>query len=98
MCAVITNPDRLKSAAPAHATREEKAAAADGTFSYCGRYEIDVKQETIVHLPEVASVPGFVGSRQIRPYCFEGVRLIFSDLEKDDPLVASWKIEWEKVP
>ena len=98
MCAVITNPDRLKSAAPAHATREEKAAAADGTFSYCGRYEIDVKQETIVHLPEVASVPGFVGSRQIRPYCFEDGRLIFSDLEKDDPLVASWKIEWEKVP
>jgi hypothetical protein len=98
MCAVITNPDRLKCSDPAHSTREEKAAAADGTFSYCGRYEIDVKQETIVHLPEVASVPGFVGSRQIRPYCFEDGRLIFSDVEKDDPLVASWKIEWEKVP
>lgn len=98
MCAVITNPDRLKWADPAHGTPEEKAAAADGTFSYCGRYEIDAKHETIVHLPEVASVPGFVGSRQIRPYCFEDGRLIFSDVEKDDPLVASWKIEWEKVP
>ena len=40
MCAVITNPDRCKSADPAHATAEEKVAAADGTFSYCGRYEI----------------------------------------------------------
>ncbi|HTC49093.1 MAG TPA: lipocalin-like domain-containing protein [Candidatus Aquilonibacter sp.] len=97
MCAVITNPDRYKSADPAHAMPEEKAAAADGTFSYCGRYEIDTKQERIIHLPEVASAPGYVGSRQIRPYRFEGERLIFSDVEKDDPSIERWKIVWEKV-
>src|SRR5215469_15672190 len=28
---------------------------------------------------------GYVGSRQIRPYRFEGGRLILSDVEKDDP-------------
>ncbi len=97
MCAVITNPDRGKWADPAHATAEEKAAAADGTFSYCGRYEIDVERERIVHLPEVGSDPAFVGSRQVRPYRFEGGRLIFSDVEKDHPAVARWKIVWEKV-
>jgi lipocalin-like protein len=97
MCAVITNPDRRKSADPAHATPEERTAAAVGAFSYGGRYEIDVKQEVIVHLPEVASDPGFVGSRQLRPYRFEGGRLIFSDVEKDDSSVARWKIVWEKV-
>ena len=31
---------------------------------YCGRYEIDVKQKQIVHLPEVATSPTDVGSRQ----------------------------------
>jgi hypothetical protein len=97
MCAVITNPDRHKSAEPAHATVEEKLSAADCTFSYCGRYEIDMKKERIVHIPEVASEPGYVGSRQVRPYRFEGSRLIFSDVEKDDPSVACWKIVWEKV-
>jgi hypothetical protein len=97
MCAVLTNPDRFKLADPAHATPDEKVADADGTFSYCGRYEIDVKQERIVHLPEVATSPGYVGSRQVRPYHFEGTRLIFSDVEKDDPSVARWKIVWEKV-
>jgi hypothetical protein len=97
MCAILANSGRVKQADPAHATAEEKAAAADGTFSYCGRYEIDVEQERIVHLPEVASVPGYVGSRQIRPYRFEGGRLIFSDVEKDDPSVARWEIVWEKV-
>lgn len=97
MCAVIANPDRPKSADPAHATPEGKAPAAEGTFSYCGRYEIDVKQERIVHLPEVASDPGYVGSRQIRPYRFEDGRLVLSDVEKDDPSVARWKIVWEKM-
>jgi hypothetical protein len=97
MCAVLANPDSLKSADPAHATPEEKAAAADGTFFYCGRYEIDMENGSIIHLPEMASDPGYVGSRQVRPYRFASGRLIFSDVEKDDPAVARWKIVWEKV-
>lgn len=100
MCANLVNPDRPKWADPAHTTPEEKTAAADGTFAYCGRYEIDAQKRWIVHLPEVATDPGFVGSRQIRPYRLEGDRLIFSDVEKNekaDPSVASWRIVWEKV-
>jgi hypothetical protein len=97
MCADLVNPDRPKWADPDHTTPQEKAAAADGTFAYCGRYEIDVKQGQIVHLPEVATNPGYVGSRQIRPYTFEGGRLVLGDVEKDNPGVARWKIVWEKV-
>lgn len=91
MCAVLVNPDRQKQAV------EKKTAAADGTFFYCGRYEIDVEQKQIVHLPEVASDPTWVGSPQVRPYAFEGNRLIFSDAEKRDPTISRWKIVWEKV-
>ena len=97
MCAMLANPDLPKWAKPGQATPEEKIATADGTFSYCGRYEIDLKQRQIVHLPEVATDPAFAGSRQIRPYRFEGQRLIFSDVEKDDASVTRWKIVWEKV-
>ena len=97
MCAVLVNPDRQKLANAPHATVEEKVAAADGTFFYCGHYEIDLMQKQIVHIPEVASNPGYVGSREIRPYEFEGDRLIFSDVEKDDPSISRWKIVWEKV-
>ena len=39
-------------------TLEEKVAVADGTFAYCGRYEIDIKQKQIIHLEEVATDPG----------------------------------------
>jgi hypothetical protein len=97
MCADLVNPDHLKWADPAHPTPEEKLAVADGTFAYCGRYEIDVKQKQIVHLPEVATNPSWVGSRQIRPFTFQDGRLIFSDVEKNDLVVVRWKIVWEKA-
>jgi|SRR5580704_10167212 hypothetical protein len=97
MCADLANPDRPKWTDPAKPTQEEKIAAGDGTFAYCGRYEIDTKQKQLIHLPEICTDPGYVGSRQVRPYTFEGNRLVLSDVEKDDPAVARWKIVWEKV-
>ncbi|HTS38172.1 MAG TPA: lipocalin-like domain-containing protein [Candidatus Solibacter sp.] len=97
MCANLVNPDRPKWVDTEHPTNEEKLAAAGGAFAYCGRYEIDVKQRQIIHIPEVASDPGFVGSRQVRPYSFEGARLVFSDVQHGGSSVARWKIVWEKV-
>ena len=97
MCADLVNPDRPKWADSAHKTNEEKIAAGEGTFAYCGRYEINVEQKQIVHLPEVATDPGYVGSRQIRPYRFEEDKLILGDVEKQDPAVVRWKIVWQKL-
>ena len=97
MSAMLMNPDLPKRADPAHPTTEEKLAAAEGTFAYAGRYEVDAKKKHIIHLPEVATNPSFVGSRQVRPYVLEGDRLTFSDVERRDPAVARWKIVWERV-
>jgi len=97
MCADLVNPDRPKWMDPIHPTTEEKVSTADGSFAYCGRYEIDVRKNRIVHLPEVATDPGYVGSRQIRPYKFEDGRLVLSDVEREEPGVLRWKIVWEKV-
>lgn len=96
MCAQMDNPDRAKpdSVIP---TGGEKLTAGCGSFAYCGRYEVDVDRKQIVHLPEIASDPSFLRSRQIRPYEFDGNCLIFSDIEKRDPEVARWKIVWRKV-
>src|SRR5262249_1694328 len=76
---------------------EEKIAAASGTFAYCGRYEIDVKHDRLVHLPEVATDPGYVGTRQIRPYKFEDGKLVLSDVVANGSNVVRWKIVWDKV-
>ncbi len=96
MCADLVNPDRPKWMDEDNPTTEEKILAAGGTFAYCGRYEVDVKEKRIVHLPEVATNPGYVGSRQIRPYKFEHGRLVLGDVSTL-PGVARWQIVWEKV-
>lgn len=97
MCVVIENPNRSKPDDRVRTTLDENVAAADGIFAYCGRYEIDVERKQIVHLPEISTAHGYVGSRQVRPCQFEGERLIFSDVEKGDAEVSSWKIVWERA-
>jgi hypothetical protein len=96
MCADLVNPDRPKWGDPDNPTTEEKISTVDGSFAYCGRYEIDVKEQSITHLPEVATDPGYVGSRQIRPFEFVDGRLVLSDASTI-PGVVRWKIVWEKV-
>ncbi len=96
MCADLVNPDRPEWGDPDNPTPEEKITTVDGSFAYCGRYEIDVKEQSIIHLPEVATNPGYVGSRQIRPYEFVAGRLVLSDASTI-PGVVRWQIVWEKV-
>jgi len=50
----------------------------------------------MIHLPELASTPDFVGSRQPRPYSFEGNRLTFSAPDTS-PNGGTYRIVWEKV-
>jgi hypothetical protein len=98
MCAVEMNPDRPKWRNPAKPTPEEKTSAFDGSYGYCGAYEIDTKHNQLIHLPEVSTGPGYVGTRQIRPYRFEGNRMILSGgTVEDQPEVASWTVVWEKA-
>lgn len=97
MCANLLNPDRVKWADPNKPTAEEKVAKADASNAYCGRYEVDEKKRQLVHFPEVSTIPGYAGTRQVRPYSFDGERLVLSDLEKEIPGVVRWTIVWEKV-
>jgi hypothetical protein len=98
MCADLENPDRgPKWADTDHVTAAEAEAAGRWTFAYCGRYEVDAKNNRLIHLPEVATDPGYVDSRQIRPYKFEGNRMILGDAVTGDPEVVRWTIIWEKV-
>ncbi len=53
---------------------EEKLAAAEGYFSYCGRYE--VQGAAVLHHIEVAFYPNRVGSSQRRFFELNGDRLL----------------------
>jgi hypothetical protein len=57
------------------ATLEEMAAAWRGYAGYFGSYSIDEAASAVIHHVEGAWYPNFVGTDQVRIYCFEGDRL-----------------------
>jgi len=98
MCGVLMNPDRPKWQNPESPSQKEKASAFDGSYGYCGRYEIDTMKNELIHLPEVSTGPGYLGTRQVRPYRFEGNQLILSGGPvKEEAQVVAWRVVWEKV-
>jgi len=98
MCTVLMNPDRPKWQNPNSPTQEEKASAFDGSYGYCGRYEINAKKSELIHLPDVSTGPGYLGTQQVRPYRFVGNQLVLSGgAVKEEPDVVAWRVVWEKV-
>jgi Lipocalin-like domain len=96
MCAVLTNPDRPKWDDPP--TAAQKTAAVEGLTAYCGRFEIDEVSHVMWHYPELAWRPDWVGTKQARPYRFDGDRLIFSGKAAEGSHgVDRWTIVWVKV-
>jgi hypothetical protein len=91
------NPDRPAWKDGNKPTDTEKLRAIEGFFAYCGRYEIDEARQVIYHYPEVAWMPNFVGTKQERPYRFDGELLTFSGNATNEPEVESWTIRWRKV-
>ena len=99
MCAQLINPDRPAWKEAGHPTAAEKISAFDGFFAYCGKYEVDEAKRVMIHLPDIASWPSFVGSRQPRPYTFSdsGDLLTFSGKETEEPEAESYSITWRKA-
>src|ERR1700674_3912003 len=46
--------------------------------------------------PDVAWMPNFVGTKQQRPYTFDGELLTFSGKTTNRPGIESWAITWRK--
>ena len=97
MCAQLMNPDRPKWKEFDKPTEAEKIAAIDGFSSYCGRYEVDEEKGVLVHLPELAWSPNYVGTRQLRPYTLQDGLLTFAGKPLDEPEVESYLITWRRA-
>jgi hypothetical protein len=74
----------------------EKAAAFDSFLAYTGRYER--LENRVIHHPDVASIPDFVGVPEERFVLLEGDRLTLSTppmLEKGQ--IRTFAVIWQKV-
>jgi hypothetical protein len=98
MCAELMNPDRPKWKEFDKPTQAEKISAIEGFSAYCGQYEVDEEKGMLVHLPELAWSPNYIGTRQLRPYTLENDTLTFAGKPLDEPEVMSYSITWKKVP
>ena len=95
MCASLMRPDRPKWDNLIKPTDQERISAIDGFIAYCGTYEVDEVRHVMVHRPDVAWTPNYLGTTQERPYRFENGRLIYSG--KDMDRRAIYTLVWERV-
>lgn len=103
MCAQLMKPGRPKWVDAEQPTASEAASALDGFDSYCGTFEIRESERTIIHRPETAWSPAWVGSEQSRPYHLINPNRFF--FRAEDPvdqkdgtrIVLTWTITWERL-
>jgi len=68
MCAQLMQPDRPRWADDNTPTNAEAVSAISGFVSYCGRFELREDERAIIHRPETAWSPNWVGTSQRRPF------------------------------
>ncbi len=98
MCVTLSNPNPPHWADPANPTDAERALTHKGMFAYCGTYEVHEKEGQVIHRPELAEWPHYIGSDQVRNFRFEGDRLILSAEEtRPGGELRRYQITWERV-
>ena len=70
--------DNFSTPDPLNVSADEARAAFVGFIGYYGSFTVDSAAGTVTHTLEVASIPNWVGSEQVRFFEFDGDRLTLS--------------------
>jgi hypothetical protein len=103
MCAQLMKPGRPAWLDDRLPTVAEASSALDGFVSYCGRFEIREGEKTVIHHPETAWAPNWVGTEQQRPYHFVSQDRFFfrvpsREKQKDGTEIPVTRtITWERL-
>ncbi len=103
MCAQLMKSGRPRWSEADTPTAPEAASALDGFISYCGAFEIRENKHIMIHHPETASSPNYLGTTQERPYHLVGQDRFFfrgagTEKQKDGTEVpVTWTITWERL-
>ncbi len=101
MTAQLSNPDRIKVASndQLKATEEEIRSSYERYVAYHGTYELNTKNQTVIHNVEGSMFLNWVGGAQERTYTLEGDRVTLSTpvLEIGDMGNTRTVLTWEKL-
>lgn len=94
MAAEIMDPDRqqsdpnlpLETAVARNLQDRDQARAFSTYLSYCGTFTVE--GNTLTHHVKAGLIPGWTGSEQVRPFKFDGGRLI---IEPGDSNILTWE-------
>ena len=78
-CSDVMRPNRstFTKPDPLGGTPEERATAYAGHIGYCGRFEVNEQERSVLHHVELSWYPNWTGTTQTRFAQLEGDRLIF---------------------
>ena len=97
ICAVLANPDRPKWSSETAPVDAELRTAFDGLVAYCGTYEVDEAQGTVVHHVELDKVPNRAGLVRKRHFEVSGNQLVLRPAPPLPEGVQQWTIVFERV-
>jgi lipocalin-like protein len=98
MCVTLANPNPPRWADPAKPSDRERALTHRAMNAYCGTYEVRENKSQVIHKPELAEWPHYMGSEQVRNFRLEGNRLILSAEEtRPGEERRKYQITWERV-
>jgi hypothetical protein len=100
MAAQLLNPNRPRFASddPLVTSEAEVRAAFGGYTAYYGTYSVNPDQKTIVHHIEVALLPNWVGTDQLRHFEFDGKYLTLQGDLLLGGVQGVVSLVWERVP
>lgn len=96
VCVVIANPDRPAWRVPASPNDAEVRAAFEGLVAYCGTYETNEQEHSVVHHIEADREPHVVGTDRKRIATVIGNRLVLRPTALP-ARVDEWTVEWERA-
>jgi hypothetical protein len=96
VCVVVANPDRAGWKDPKSPTDAEAHSALNGLVAYCGTYETNEQQRSVIHHVETDKNPSIAGTSRRRFATVTGDRLILRPIDLPAG-VKDWTVEWERV-
>jgi Lipocalin-like domain/Domain of unknown function (DUF4440) len=99
MCVTLATPNPTRWADPAKPTDAERVVTHKSMEAYCGTYEVREATGQVIHRPELAEWPHYIGTDQVRHYRFTSDDEIVLSLEEVIPggEKYGYEITWKRV-